>query len=120
LNSTSREQLLDELATTLLRRVCRRAAADELERLARALTDREAIVADCERIKRRYAEVDQTDGYKDAFYEIAKLLDMTAMPISPREAFETVMLPRLRELVSREAASAEKTTGSHFPPPGLV
>jgi len=41
-----------------------------------------------------------SDGYKDAFYQIAELLDMTAMPISPKQAFETVMLPRLRELVA--------------------
>ena len=39
-----------------------------------------------------------SDGYKDAFYQIAELLGMAAMPVSPKEAFETVMLPRLRKL----------------------
>jgi hypothetical protein len=46
------------------------------------------------------------DGYMDAYYQIANLLDMPAMPISPKEAFETMMLPRLRELL------AEKTSVS--------
>lgn len=44
-----------------------------------------------------------SDGYKDAFYQIAELLGLTAMPISPKAAFETVMLPRLRELVTVKA-----------------
>lgn len=41
------------------------------------------------------------DGYREAFYQIADLLGLPAMPISPKEAFETVMLPRLRELLTR-------------------
>jgi hypothetical protein len=44
------------------------------------------------------------DGYKDAFYQIATLLDMEAMPISPKDAFERFMLPKLRALVARETA----------------
>jgi hypothetical protein len=52
-----------------------------------------------------HVETGCSDGYKDAFYQIAELLDMTAMPISPKEAFETVMLPRLRELVAVKAAA---------------
>lgn len=41
-----------------------------------------------------------TDGYKDAFYQISDLLGLPAMPISPKESFEMVMLPRLRELLA--------------------
>lgn len=41
-------------------------------------------------------------GYVDAFFEISKLLDIPALPISPKEAFETVMLPRLRELIEKD------------------
>lgn len=52
----------------------------------------------------RAAETTCSDGYKDAFYQIAELLDMAAMPISPKEAFETVMLPRLRKLTKAENA----------------
>jgi hypothetical protein len=48
-----------------------------------------------------------SDGYKHAFYQIADLLDMTAMPISPKEAFETVMLPKIRELAAASAPKPE-------------
>lgn len=41
-----------------------------------------------------------SDGYMNAFYKISDLLGLPAMPISPKEAFETVMLPRLRELLA--------------------
>lgn len=41
----------------------------------------------------------ETSGYQDAFYAIGELLGLTAMPISPKEAFETRMLPRLRQLI---------------------
>jgi hypothetical protein len=47
----------------------------------------------------------ETDGYRDAFYAIGELLGMTAMPISPKEAFETVMLPRLRQLLGGETSA---------------
>lgn len=44
-----------------------------------------------------------SQGYVDAFYEIAKVLGIPAMPVSPKEGFETVMLPRLRQLLAAEA-----------------
>lgn len=46
-------------------------------------------------------------GYVNAFYEIAKLLDLPAMPISPKEAFETVMLPKLRALLTTSETSSK-------------
>jgi hypothetical protein len=46
----------------------------------------------------------ETDGYRDAFYAISELLGLPAMPISPKEAFETVMLPQLRRLLGSETS----------------
>jgi hypothetical protein len=34
-------------------------------------------------------------GYEEAFWRIAEALDLPAMPVSPKEAFETVMLPKI-------------------------
>lgn len=51
---------------------------------------------------RMVAEKRNAQGYMDAFYEIANLLGLPAMPISPREAFETVMLPKLHRLIDTE------------------
>jgi hypothetical protein len=56
------------------------------------------------------AETGCFDGYKDAFYQIAELLGLPAMPISPKQAFETVMLPKLRELVAEKAPVAPAAT----------
>lgn len=64
----------------------------------------------CESCGRLPHETGCVDGYKDAFYQIAGLLDLEAMPISPKEAFETVMLPRLRALVAMKAIPPEKHT----------
>lgn len=47
------------------------------------------------------AEKSGVFGYQDAFYKIAEVLGMPAMPVSPKEAFETVMLPKLRALRGR-------------------
>jgi hypothetical protein len=68
--------------------------------------------------RRPSVETNGEDGYKAAFYQIAELLGMTAMPISPKEAFETVMLPRLRELVAVKTTSPRPITereGPHCP-----
>lgn len=59
------------------------------------------------------ATAEPSDGYKDAFYAIGELIGLTAMPISPKEVFETRMLPVLRELLSR----AEKKSDE---PPNVV
>lgn len=47
------------------------------------------------------------DGYWAAFYQIAELLGIAAMPVSPKQAFKTAMLPRLRALVTCEQALIE-------------
>lgn len=62
-----------------------------------------------ERLQRENAELKATDGYVGAFYKIGELLGLTAMPISPKEAFETVMFPRLRQLV--DGAAVETNDG---------
>lgn len=41
------------------------------------------------------------DGYREAFYRIADLMDIPAMAMSPKQAFETVMLPRLKAAFER-------------------
>lgn len=40
------------------------------------------------------------DGYVKAFYEIAGILGISAQPSSPKHVFETVMKPKLQDLVS--------------------
>ncbi len=45
---------------------------------------------------------DDKDGYVDAFYRIAELLDITPQPASPKEVFEKQMLPKLERLLSKE------------------
>jgi hypothetical protein len=47
-----------------------------------------------------------SDGYADAFYQIAKVLGIDAQPRSPREVFEQQMLPRLAALSASEAEAA--------------
>lgn len=50
------------------------------------------------------------DGYKDGFYQITELLGWPAMPISPKEALETRILPQLRRLLAgSETPSAPET-----------
>lgn len=39
---------------------------------------------------------DQEKGYKDAFYQLSDLMDISAQPRSPKEVWEAEMLPRLR------------------------
>jgi hypothetical protein len=77
------------------------------------------IVAEIERIDRKtaiYDDVHRADvhratamretrevaDYVDAFYQVAALVGIdTAQPISPKQVFESQVLPRLRELVER-------------------
>jgi hypothetical protein len=42
-----------------------------------------------------------TGGYVDAFYEIGKMLGIPALPVSPKEAFETHFKPKLRALLAQ-------------------
>jgi hypothetical protein len=42
-------------------------------------------------------------GYIDAFYKVAELLGVGARPNPPKVVFETVILPRLRDLLQRAA-----------------
>lgn len=48
------------------------------------------------------------DGYVKAFYEIASILGISAQPNSPRRVFETVMKPKLQDLVATEQAMSDK------------
>lgn len=41
-----------------------------------------------------------SDGYKQAFYEVAELLGIGAQPLSPREVWEAQMRPKLKALIS--------------------
>jgi hypothetical protein len=50
-----------------------------------------------------FDQIESLQGYRDAFYKIAEMLGLSAMPISPKDAFETVMVPRLRALLDRPA-----------------
>lgn len=46
------------------------------------------------------AQPDGNDGYVKAFYEIASILAIPAQPNSPKHVFETVMKPKLQDLVA--------------------
>jgi hypothetical protein len=50
---------------------------------------------------RSAAEPKAKSGFEEAFWQIAEVLDLPAMPLTPKQAFEGVMLPRLRELVAQ-------------------
>jgi len=69
----------------------RKEAADEIERQGEII-----------RLYRMIRPVGEppADGYRAAFFQIAEVLGMEAMPISPKEAFETAMLPLLRKLAA--------------------
>lgn len=58
-----------------------------------------------ETLARHAALPGSDDGYKDAFYKIGEILGIPASPHSPKHIFETVMLPKIKELVSRDKAS---------------
>lgn len=47
---------------------------------------------------------DTTDqqGYVDAFYELAAMLNIGAMPISPEQAWREHMRPRIERLLEQE------------------
>jgi len=64
----------------------------EVDRLQLAVNALRPVETECKETDR--------DGYRYAFFQIAELLDLPAMPISPKEAFEAVMLPKLRGLVA--------------------
>ncbi|WP_312374927.1 hypothetical protein [Pseudomonas oryzihabitans] len=50
----------------------------------------------------------EMNSFQDAFYIMAKELGFDyAQPLSPREVFETQMLPRIRELVTARPAAGE-------------
>lgn len=55
-------------------------------------------------------------GFEEAFWRIAEALDLPAMPISPKQAFETVMLPKIRQLA---AASAAETKAPRYLRPSM-
>jgi hypothetical protein len=58
-------------------------------------------------------ELPAKSGFEEAFWQIAEVLDLPAMPISPKEAFETVMLPKIREFVAQNRQSEPPVT--HHP-----
>lgn len=47
-------------------------------------------------------------GYEDSFYDLADLLGLTAMPISPKEAWELHMRPRIVEMIRNNNAKSER------------
>lgn len=50
----------------------------------------------------------EMNSFQDAFYIMAKELGFDyAQPLSPREVFETQMLPRIRELVAAHPAAGD-------------
>lgn len=50
----------------------------------------------------------EMNSFQDAFYIMAKELGFDyAQPLSPREVFETQMLPRIKELVATQPAAGE-------------
>ena len=82
-------------------------------------------------------------AYVDAFYKLAKLMDIPAQPISPKEVFETQMLPKLQQALAvfegqepmsflyenhRKETSVRKVlpirtyygTTEHYPEPGYL
>lgn len=60
------------------------------------LAQAERLIAQQER------ELASAEGYKTAFYEIAGQLGLPAMPISPAQAHQQHVMPRLRALVAPE------------------
>jgi hypothetical protein len=51
-------------------------------------------------------EIEAGRGYKEAYYKIADALEIPAMPVSPKEAFETVMLPKVQALMQIRQGAA--------------
>jgi hypothetical protein len=52
-------------------------------------------------------------GYRDAWYEICTLLDIPAMAMSPKQVHDSVLMPKLRQLVTdreRKIGSTEAET----------
>lgn len=43
---------------------------------------------------------DTKDTFADAFYELAEAMDIPAQPISPKEVFDTQMLPKLKQALA--------------------
>lgn len=52
-------------------------------------------------------ELQAEGGYRDAFYEIARMLDIGTRPSSPREVWEHEMRPRLSAALARPDRMAE-------------
>jgi hypothetical protein len=52
-------------------------------------------------------------GFRDAWYEIGRLLDIPAMAMSPKQVHESVVMPKLRSLIAAPASPApeRKWTG---------
>lgn len=59
-----------------------------------------ACLAEVQRLNATAQPDDGNDGYVKAFYEIASILGISAQPNSPRHVFETVMKPKLQDLVA--------------------
>lgn len=82
-----------------------------LKALASAIEEIQTLQIECmRRGARGISSGDETAGYREAFYQIGDLLGLAAMPISPKEAFEERMLPRLRQLIG--AVDTCETSGA--------
>lgn len=47
-------------------------------------------------------------GYQEAFYKIAEILGIGAIPTTPAQAFASVIVPKLRELMSESARKSQE------------
>ncbi|MGX9363660.1 hypothetical protein [Pantoea ananatis] len=66
-----------------------------------------AAIAEVQRLNAT-AQPDGNDGYVKAFYEIASILAIPAQPNSPKHVFETVMKPKLQDLVATAQPVSDK------------
>jgi hypothetical protein len=53
-------------------------------------------------------------GYRDAWYEICGLLDLPAMAMSPKKVHETIVMPRLRNLIDALVKIRDEQDASTF------
>ncbi len=79
---------------------CMNFQSDPIENMRAAL---EAVAAN---LIERPADDHDMVGYRDAWYEICTLLEIPAMAMSPKQVHESVVMPKLRGLLSSHASDA--------------
>lgn len=120
---TDTKDLRDEFALAALPGVIQAMAADVRDnqfgvRWDGASSFEEAVavnvgkVADAMMAERRSREDPQAEpweaahGYQEAFYKIAEILGVGALPTTPAQAFASVIVPKLRELMAAHGRKA--------------